>query len=149
MSELSEAAGQALRAAVSAEHTAVWVYGLASAFANESRVSSAIEEAMREHEQQRDSAEQLARAGGVDPPPPRPAYQLPEQVTDQTSAIRALLTAENDCQVGWRSVLENSEDPTLHRNAVAGLSTSAVRATRWRITIGQQPPVTPFPGQPG
>lgn len=139
----------ALRTAVGAEHAAIWVYGLAAAFASESRASSAISEAMRDHEKQRDNAQRLARQLGVTPPVAEAAYFAPESVTDQNSAIRMLITAEDDCQIGWRSVLENTEAPGLRHNALAGMTVSAARATRWRITIDEQPAASAFPGRPG
>jgi hypothetical protein len=147
VSDLSEQAAGALRTILGAEHAAVWVYGLASAF-GEGRVRSAIDEAMGEHRARRDAAEQVLRSSGQNPPAAQPAYSLPQPVTDQKSAIRALITAENDCQVGWRSVLETTPDAGIRRTALDGLTTSAARATRWRITIGEHPSAQAFPGQP-
>lgn len=147
MSGLSEDAAAALRSALNAEHAAVWVYGLASAYGSEKRVNSAVSEALQEHADQRGRAEQALRDAGETPPAAQPAYSVPQPVTDQMSAIRAALTAENDCQVGWRSVLENSEDRQLREVALQGLTTSTTRAARWRITI-DEPAAQAFPGQP-
>lgn len=147
MSGLSDEAAGALRDALSAEHAAVWVYGLASAYASEKRVNSAASEALEEHVGQRGEAERALRDAGMTPPPAQPAYSVPQPVTDQKSAIRAVLTAEDDCQVGWRSVLENTDDRHLREVALRGMTTSATRATRWRITI-DEPGAKAFPGQP-
>ena len=84
---------------------------------------------------------------GLTPTPAQPAYAVGD-VGDQKQAIELLITAESDCQVGWRSVLDNAEDPGLRRLALDGLTTSATRATRWRLTVGRQPAVENFPGQP-
>lgn len=148
MTELSEDVVGVLRTVLGAENAAVWVYGLASAFTGEPRVSSAIGEAMNRHRVQRDIAERTLRDAGLVPPPAQPAYTLPQPVTDQKSAITALVTAEHDCEVGWRAVLDTTEDPNLRRTALDGLTTAATRATRWRITVGQKPSAQPFPGQP-
>ncbi|PKW19492.1 ferritin-like domain-containing protein [Saccharopolyspora spinosa] len=148
MTELSEEAGNALRSALSAEHAAVWVYGLASAFAGEPRVRSAIDDAMEQHQRLRDTAERTLRDAAQTPVAAQPAYSVGEPVSGQEAAIGMLVTAENDCEIGWRSVLENTEDPALRGIALDGLTTSAVRATRWRLTIGRQPAALPFPGQP-
>lgn len=148
MSDEFEAAVGALRDALGAEHAAVWVYGLASAFAEEQRVSSAVDEALAEHERLRDTAEKALHDVQRTPGPAAPAYDVGQEVDDQSSAIQALLTVEHDCQVGWRSVLENAQDPHIRRMALDGLTTTATRATRWRLTIGEQPAAQTFPGQP-
>jgi hypothetical protein len=148
MSELSEQASGALRDALGAEHAAVWVYGLAGAYVQESRVQSAIDEALGHHRNRRDAAERSLRDAGQEPPSAQPGYAPPEPINDQKSAIRMLVTAENDCQIGWRAVLENSDDPTLRRGALDGLTAAATRAARWRLTIGEQPAAQPFPGSP-
>lgn len=148
MSELSEETAGALRSALGAEHAALWVHGLASAFVEEARVRSALDEAAGEHEELRGAAEQVLRDAQLTPPAAEPAYSPPSHVTDQRSAIAVLITAENDCQIGWRSVLENAENAELRRTALNGLTTAATRETRWRLTIGEQPAVSAFPGKP-
>ncbi|TDD49221.1 ferritin-like domain-containing protein [Saccharopolyspora elongata] len=148
MTGLSDEAGNALRSALSAEHAAVWVYGLASAFVSESRVRSAIGDAMEQHRRLRDTAERVIRDAQQTPPAAQPAYDVGESVSDQKAAIGLLVKTESDCETGWRSVLENAEDAALRGIALDGLTTAAVRATRWRLTVGTQPAAKPFPGQP-
>lgn len=148
MSELSDAAIGALRSVLGAENAAVWVYGLASAYVTDKQVKTAVDEAFDEHRGHRDTAERVLRDAGTKPPAAQPAYSLPQPVTDQQSAVQALITAENDCQVGWRSVLENTEDANVRRTALDSLTTSAARSTRWSLTIGAPTAVKPFPGKP-
>ena len=148
MTELSEDVAGVLRTVLGAENAAIWVYGLASAFDGEPRVSSAIGDAMNHHRVQRDTVERTLRDAGIAPPAAQPAYTLPQPVTDQKSAITALITAEHDCEVGWRAVLDTADDPNLRRTALDGLTAAATRATRWRITVGQKPSAQSFPGQP-
>lgn len=148
MTELSAGALNALRSTLEAEHAAVWVYGLSTAFAEDSGVSTTVDDALVTHKSQRDELHRLIRDGGHTPPSAQTAYATPEEVTDQSSAMRALVTTEEDCQVGWRSVLENTEDPTTRQVSLDGLTTSAVRATRLRLALGEQPGATAFPGQP-
>lgn len=116
--QLSEQATTALRKALGAEHTAVWVYGVAAAYAEEARVDSAVAEAARNHRRLRERTEQLLREAGIDPPAAEPAYSVPQPVTDQNSAIRMLITAEGDCALGWRSVLETTGASRLDRKSV-------------------------------
>lgn len=148
MSELTPEAIDALSSAVQAEHAALWTCGLATAFASAERVSSAVEEATAQHERLRDSAERVLRSAGRTPPPARPAYDVGSKPTDEDSMIRVLVTAEEDCQVGWRSVLDVVEDRAVRELALDGLTTAATRATRWRITIDEHPAAAPLPGDP-
>ena len=148
MSELPEPVTTALRSAVRAEHAAVWVYALASAFATESRVRSAIDEATDTHRLYRDRGEQTLRDAGLTPPTAEPAYALPEPVTDQPSAIRMLLTTEHECAVGWRAVLDAEGAEPWRGLALEALTAAARRGTRWRLTVGEQPAAPPFPGRP-
>jgi hypothetical protein len=148
MTSLSPSTVAALRSALGAEHAAVWVYGLADAYCTDPRVVTAINQAMLEHTGNRGAAELALQNAGVLPPPTEAAYTPPHPIIDQTSAIQALIAAETDCQVGWRSVMEATEDTGIRRTGLSALTTSAVRATRWRITIGVQPSAQAFPGQP-
>lgn len=147
MSELQEKTANALRAALKAEHATLWVYSLAEAFLGRD-TRSAADEAAAEHREQRNAAERALRDANLTPPTGAPAYRLPKSVEDANSAVRMLITSETDCQVGWRSVLENTEDAGLRRTALKGLTTSATRATRWRLHAGQRPSATAFPGKP-
>lgn len=146
--ELSQRAEDALRSALRAEQAAIWASGLTRAYATEQRVSSAISEAANTHRARRDAAERLLRDAGATPPPAAPAYRFPGEVNDQRTAIRLLITAEEDCATGWRSALESSEEARIRRTALEGLTAAATRATRWRITIDEQPAARAFPGEP-
>jgi hypothetical protein len=59
-----------------------------------------------------------------------------------------LVVAEADTAVGWRAVLERTDDAALRRAALEALTVAAVRATRWRRAAGQAPAAPAFPGQP-
>ncbi|MFR9730767.1 DUF4439 domain-containing protein [Saccharopolyspora sp. MS10] len=149
--ELTEEAAAALNSALRAENAAVWTYELVTAFVSGEQVRAAVEEATGVHERHRDEAQRVIRGTGAAPPAASPAYSLPDPVTDEGSAIRALIAAERDCQIGWRAVLERTEpdaDPAVRRTALGALTTAATRATRWRLTIGQTPAAEPEPGKP-
>ncbi|GAB2756392.1 hypothetical protein GCM10027174_35400 [Salinifilum aidingensis] len=145
---LSDRAARALRSALEAEHAAVWLYGLARAHVTDRSAAEAVDEAFDEHERMRDTADRALRRSGEKAPPPALAYDVGGDVGDQTSAIRAALLVERDCQVGWRSVLENTDSPELRRTALDGLTTAATRTTRWRLALGRSPAAPEFPGQP-
>ncbi|NHD17175.1 MULTISPECIES: ferritin-like domain-containing protein [Actinopolyspora] len=145
--ELSENGERALKRALGSEHAAVWLYGLAKAFAADSGVVSAVDEGISAHRDHRDRTRRVLRGAGSTPPPADPAYQPPESVTDQTSAVHALVAAEQDCSVGWLAVLERSENRRLSQLALDCLTGAATRATTLRLEIGEQPSFPAFPGR--
>jgi Domain of unknown function (DUF4439) len=138
----------AVQSALGAEHAALWVYGLVSAFLPDS-YRTTVAEGTTAHRARRDATERLLADAGETPRPAEPAYVPPQQVKDQKSALAVLVVAEADTAVGWRAVLERTDDPKLRRAALEALTAAAVRATRWRREAGQSPAAPPFPGQPG
>lgn len=137
----------AVQAALGAEHAAIWVYGLVSAFLPDG-FGAAVDEGATAHRARRDATERLLADAGQTPRPPEPAYVAPQPVTDQPSALAVLIVAETDTAVAWRAVLERTEDPALRRTALEALTVAAVRATRWRKAAGETPAARAFPGRP-
>ncbi|WP_158892391.1 ferritin-like domain-containing protein [Amycolatopsis anabasis] len=137
----------ALQQALDAEHAAVWVYGLVSAYLPGDFASSANEGAA-EHRNRRDACERMLNAAGVAPQAAEPAYVPPKPVTDAASAKSVVATAEADCAASWRGVLENTDDAQLRGVALRALVASARRGTRWRIAAGEQPSAIALPGSP-
>lgn len=137
----------AVQAALGAEHAAIWVYGLVSAF-----LPAAYDKALREgaslHRDRRDTTARQLDAAGVAPEPAKPAYLPPSPVDSEAAAVKLVVTAEQDATVAWRALLERCDDAELRASALAALTDSAVRATRWRIEAGDSPAAPPFPGQP-
>ncbi|MGW5049997.1 ferritin-like domain-containing protein [Actinokineospora sp. NPDC004072] len=137
----------AVQAALGAEHAALWVYGLVSAFLP-AAYDKALADGVADHRDRRDAVAELLVAAGVTPAAAEPAYVPPEPVKDEKSAAKLVATAETDATVAWRAVLERTDDRALREIALAALTGSSVRATRWRKAAGTTPVVTPFPGQP-
>jgi hypothetical protein len=135
----------ALQQALAAEHAALWLYGTASAFVTGSSETEIIA-GMGAVQNLRDATERRLTAGGVTPAPAQPAYLVPAQVTNQTSALTALAIAESDATVAWRSVLEHTDDAGTRSVALAALIDSAVRQTRWRRLAGESPASVAMPG---
>jgi hypothetical protein len=140
-------AASATQDALGAEHAALWVYGLVSAFLN--GYDASVQECKNAHRARRDATELLLSGAGQGPRSAEPAYVTPQPVTDQASAIAVIVVAESDCTVAWRAVLERTDDKTLRAAALDGLRDAAVRATRWRVAGGQSPATPPLPGAPG
>ncbi|HEU0086367.1 MAG TPA: ferritin-like domain-containing protein [Pseudonocardiaceae bacterium] len=138
----------ALQAALAAEHTAVWAYGLAGAFMPD-KLAGQLAEAAAAHRMCRDGAEALLIAAGAPPVPAEPGYLTPEPVTNSASALRLAVIVETDAAAAWRSVIERSPaQAELRRAALDALTGAAVRAARWRATAGRIPLTVPFPGAP-
>jgi len=137
----------AVQSALGAEHAALWVYGLVSAFLPDA-FNAAVAEGTTAHRARRDATERLLADSGQTPRPAEPAYVPPQPVKDQKSALAVLVVAEADTTVGWRAVLERTDDANLRRTALEALTVAAVRATRWRRAAGEVPATPAFPGQP-
>ncbi|WP_233161037.1 ferritin-like domain-containing protein [Actinophytocola xanthii] len=146
-SSLPSDAASAVQAALGAEHAAIWVYGLVSAFLPE-QFAGAVTDGANAHRARRDATELLLADAGEAPRPAEPAYVPPQPVTEQASAIAVLVLAETDTTVAWRAVLERTDDATLRANALQALTDAAVRATRWRRAAGESPAAAAFPGRP-
>ncbi|MEJ2859323.1 MULTISPECIES: ferritin-like domain-containing protein [unclassified Saccharothrix] len=134
----------AVQDALAAEHAAVWTYGLVSAFA--AQQAAAVEEGALAHRARRDTTERWLRDKGATPRPPAPAYLPPAPVDSAASAIAALIAVETDGCVAWRGVIERTEDADLRKTALDALTTSAIRATRWRKIAGVTPISITLPG---
>jgi uncharacterized protein DUF4439 len=146
-SSLPDDAAQATQDALGAEHAARWVYGLVSAFLP-GDYDNALLEGANAHRERRDATELLLSGAGQSPRSAEAAYVLPEEVTDEASALAALVVVEADATVAWRAVLERTDDKTLRAAGLAGLTDAAVRAARWRGAAGQTPQTPPLPGAP-
>jgi hypothetical protein len=139
---------EAVQQALGAEHAAIWVYGLVSAFLPAS-FGGAVAEGMTAHRARRDATERFLAGAGAVPRPAEPAYVPPKPVTDQASALAVLVVAEDDSGVAWRAVLERTDDGELRKTALEALTAAAVRATRWRKVAGISPAGSAMPGTSG
>lgn len=144
---LPEEAASATQDALGAEHAALWVYRLVSAFLP-SRYDDSLREGVTTHRSRRDETELLLSGAGQNPRSAEAAYPPPQPVTDEASAIAVVVVAETDVAVAWRAVLERTDDKSLRAIALAGLTDAAVWATRWRLAGGQSPAAPPLPGVP-
>lgn len=137
----------AVQAALGAEHAAIWIYGLVSAFLPDA-YDDAIAGGLDAHRARRDGTERLLAAAGKTPQPAEAAYLPPQPVSDEPSALAVVVLAETDVTVAWRAVLDRCDDAAVRTAALGALTESAVRATRWRKAAGQSPATPALPGQP-
>lgn len=129
-----------LQKALDAEHAAVWVYGLVSAFLP-ANYNDGVADGMNEHQDRRDACVRMLDAAGVTPDGPQPAYVTPKPVTDAASAKSVVAAAESDSAAAWAGVLSGVDDSALRGVALTALLGSARRGTRWRVAAGESPAV--------
>lgn len=134
-----------LQTALDAEHAAVWVYSLVSAFLPSNYVAGTTE-GSAEHESRRDACVRMLTAAGATPHVAEAAYITPRPVTDGASAKTVVATAESDTMVAWQGVLDNTDDAELRAVALRAVLGSARRGTRWRQDAELSPTVVALPG---
>ncbi|WP_431953831.1 ferritin-like domain-containing protein [Actinacidiphila sp. bgisy167] len=120
----------AVQAALAAEHAAVYGYGIVGA-----RVAGELAERAQQaydaHRARRDALRRTVGDLGGEPVAAEPAYALPFEVPDGTTAVR--LAAELEDRVaGVYADLVRAAAADLRRDAADALREAAVRAVRWR-----------------
>ena len=137
---------EAFTAALSAEHAAIYGYGLVGA-----RLAGPDQAAARDaeaaHRNRRDLIAGLMVAADASPPPAEPAYAVPFPVTDRASALRLAASLEDGTARAWHQAIAGTTADE-RKVALEALVDSAVRATRWRKLAGTTPATVPFPGRP-
>ncbi|HKS48531.1 MAG TPA: ferritin-like domain-containing protein [Amycolatopsis sp.] len=144
-SRVPDEAIEPLQKALAAEHAAVWVYSLVSAFLP-SNFDIGVSDGSAEHQGRRDVCVRMLTAAGATPDAPEPAYLTPKPVTDAASAKTVVAAAEADAAAAWRGVLERTDDAGLRLIALRALLGSARRGTRWRQAAGESPAAVAMPG---
>ncbi len=135
----------ALATAADAENTAIFVYGLATAFVDGAD-RTAVGTFIAAHRARRDAVNAALVAAGADERTPAAGYTIPFDVTDEASASKALLQAENTCATAYRALVEQADDDATRRLGVDGLTDAALRIAHWRASSGLTPTTVPFPG---
>jgi len=143
---LGAAAVERLRAALAAEHAAIFAYGRMGVLldANGKQEARAAEVM---HRARRDTLVLKLDEAKGSPAPAEPGYALPFPVTDGASALRLAVHVEDGVAANWRAVLKTVEGEQ-RKAALEAYSDAAIRATRWRRLAGVTPATTPFPGRP-
>jgi Domain of unknown function (DUF4439) len=144
----------ALQAALAAEHTAVYGYGIAGALLTGSDQAAALAD-WRTHEQARDTLEAMIVKLGATPVAASPAYALPFTVNDARSARRLAAALEDGVTQAYLGLVAVS-DTTLRTFGALAMQPPANRAAEWRgSTVAfpgmgdSPPPISPRPGMPG
>ncbi|MEW1698662.1 DUF4439 domain-containing protein [Streptomyces sp. NPDC093249] len=120
----------ATRAALAAEHAAVYGYGVVGARVAPDRRAEATA-AYEAHRARRDALRRAVRDLGGAPVAAEAAYALPFPVTGPAGAVRLAAVLE-DRVAGVYSDLVRATAGAARREAAAALAEAAVRAVRWR-----------------
>jgi hypothetical protein len=131
----------ALQAALAAEHTAVYGYGIAGALLTGGEQAAALAD-WRSHEQARDTLEAMIVKLGATPVAASAAYALPFAVNDARSARRLAASLEDGVVQAYLGLVAVS-DTTLRTFGALAMQPPANRAAAWRGST------VAFPGMPG
>jgi hypothetical protein len=132
--------------ALTAEHAAIYAYGVIGAHLT-GAAATAARNAEAAHRARRDALVLQLTNDGATPAPTDPAYTLPFPVTDRTSALRLAVDVEERTGATWRSALAASTG-NERQAALNALVDCAVRATGFRRAAGTTPATVAFPGRP-
>ncbi|MFC9257873.1 ferritin-like domain-containing protein [Amycolatopsis thailandensis] len=144
--QLGGETADAVQQALGAEHAAIWVYGLVSAYLP-AAFGGAVSRGTAEHVKRRNVCERMLSAAGQPPAGPEAAYVPPKPVTDANSAMELVATAESDVAAAWLGVIDRTDDAALRTTALNALVGSARRGTAWRAEFGAKPVAIAMPGQ--
>ncbi|MEV0946316.1 ferritin-like domain-containing protein [Rhodococcus sp. NPDC049939] len=147
MTTLTAAEAQSLADALTAEHAAVFAYGVVAAFSNPTRDAQVAADAAA-HRACRDSLTDMLTAAGMPAPAAAAGYTLPFPVVDPVTAAQLAAQAEVDTAVAWRAVVEHGDTAEIRALGVTALTDAAIREANWRLALGTDPVTKPFPGQP-
>ncbi|MGH3251829.1 MAG: ferritin-like domain-containing protein [Trebonia sp.] len=130
----------ALQGALTAEHAAVYGYGVVGAMLGGAEQADARAD-WTAHQVARDTLTAMVTRLGATPEAASPAYQLPFAVTGAKSAERLAATLEHGVTRAYLGLVAVS-DPTLRSFAAQAMQASANRAVAWSGTT------VAFPGMP-
>ncbi|MGP4027645.1 ferritin-like domain-containing protein [Actinomadura sp. 3N407] len=139
----SKSGAGVLRTALSAEHAAVYGYGVLGAHLRGSlrRTAKAVWDA---HRAQRDELISILTG---EPTAAAAAYELPVKVTSARSAAQLAAALEDDLVPAYVG-LAGASSPDLRAFAADSAQRASARSAAWRAKAGAPPPSDAFPGLP-
>ena len=136
----SSTAVGALQTALSAEHAAVYGYGVIGAYLTGSEHAAASRDWLA-HQIARDDLEAMLRSLGAQPVAAAPAYRLPGAVRTAHDAVTLAAAVEDRTATAYLGLVAESP-PAIRRFGALRLRATALRAAFWRgATVA-------FPGLP-
>jgi hypothetical protein len=126
----SQAAIRALQSALTAEHAAVYGYGVVGAYLTGSNRATATADWVA-HQNARDELEATLRSGGAQPAPAAVAYQLPVPVRTPAEAISLAVIIEERSATAYLGLVALNTQ-VLRELGALQVRASALRAAFWR-----------------
>ena len=137
----------ALRAALAAEHAAVWGYGVVgAALGSPAQGNAAASE--NAHRDVRDQVTALLTSRKADIVGAAGGYALPFPVLSDIDAASLAATLEDGVAAAWVRVLDQAAERSTRELAVGVLCAAEVRAVGWRIAARQPTVTRALPGLP-
>jgi hypothetical protein len=127
---VSNGALEAAQAALTAEHAAVYGYGVVGGRVGDARRGEASA-AYAAHRARRDSLARTVHDLGGRPAAAAAAYTLPFPVPGTAAAVRLAAEMEDRIAGSYSDLVRAAEGP-LRQEAAGALREAAVRAARWR-----------------
>lgn len=142
---MTKLAQRRLQEALEAEHAAVYGYDIVGVHLTGAQQERAKADA-KAHRELRNTLTVKLSARHRTPRPAAPAYALPYRVSHPADALRLALTLEERAAGVWELCLGDLHGAD-RRLALDALTNCALRALRWRQTIGTEPVTEAFPGR--
>jgi Domain of unknown function (DUF4439) len=121
---------RALQAALAAENSAVYGYGVAGAHLTGAARAAAVRDWVA-HENARDTLTVMLTARGVQPGATAAAYELPFPVHRASAAVSLAVLLEDRVTAVYLGLVALA-DPALRAFGAAAVRTAALRAAAWR-----------------
>ncbi len=134
-----------LQAALRAEHSAIWGYGVVGA-ALPPDFRQGVRDMDAAHRASRDDLADLIRLRGAEPDPAEANYELPFPVADATGGLRLAAVLEGGVAEGYAFALARADAQRVKAFALAALTDAALRQTYWHQQSGTTPASPEFPG---
>ena len=142
------AAVAALQAALAAENSAVYGYGVAGAHLAGARRAAAVRNWVA-HQDARDALTAMLTARGAQPVAAAAAYALPFGVHSAAAAVTLATVLEDRLSAAYLGLVGLS-DPVLRAFGARAVTAAALRAAAWRGSALAFPGLdVPAPGRPG
>ena len=122
---------QALQTALTAEHAAVYGYGVAGAYLTGSAQATAATSDWLAHQVARDHLEAVLRSLGAQPAAAAVAYQLPVPVRNPSQAVALAVLLEERIATAYLGLVALS-NASIRDYGARQVQASALRAAAWR-----------------
>lgn len=142
---MSVAEIEGLQAALRAEHSAIWGYGVVGA-AVSPEARQFVRDVDAAHRAGRDELADLIRLRGADPDPAEASYELPFPIPDATAGLRLAAQLEAGVAQGYGYAISQADTQEAKAFSLAGLIDAALRQTSWHQQLGSTPITPEFPG---